>query len=253
MAPKPYFALALSAMESVEVVLPREVLTHMFGHLSACRKDIAACRLVCRTFRAYCSEFLVSRAIFANRLDTIQRLWEVLEHPYFSQHVKELVYDASEYQESLATEFEEYEDACDQHCTRTFYDEQAMEELQTYAQFYHRVCRTRPWRSALDESKKWHTTGVHKGFHDYFRRWLTQKQIIEDGIDNDVLIEALKRLPRLQRIVFTDFRELAHEGEGYSTACKRLFGNTLEPCGLCLSYDIYRQFMLLVDFLAERP
>ena len=33
------------------------------------------------------------------RFDTLQQPWQVLVHPYFHQHVTELVYDASVYEE----------------------------------------------------------------------------------------------------------------------------------------------------------
>lgn len=236
-------------MGSIEVQLPQETLTHIFSYLSDYRRDIAACRLVCRCFLACCSEFLIPRVTFAKRLDTLQRLWEVLEHPYFRRHVKELVYDASVYEESLVTDFEEYEDACDRLCSRSFHDDEAMKETQMYAEFYSRVCRTRPWRGVWER----HTTGMHRGFLDYFRRWRAQNQIIDDGLDSEILIAGLERLPKLRRIVFTDFRELAREGEGYSAICERIFGNTLEPRGLSFSNDIFGEFMLLMDFIADRP
>ena len=141
----------------------------------------------------------------------------------------------------------ELEDACDRLCPRAFYDDEAMNETRMYAQFYSRVCRTRPWTGVLDEFKERHTTGMHRGFYDYFRRWRTQTQMIEDGLDSDILIAALEILPRLRRIVFTDFRGLVRDGEGYSAVCERTFGNTLEPRGLSFSDDICRKFMLLMD------
>jgi hypothetical protein len=77
--------------------------------------------------------------------------------------------------------------------------------------------------------------------------------MIEDGLDSDIVKEALVRLPKLRHIGFTDFRELAQEGEGYAAVCKRIFGNTLEPLGLSFSDDICREFMLLMDMIAETP
>lgn len=240
-------------MRSIAADLPPELLGHIFSYMSNCRRDIATCRLVCRCFHASSSEHLIPRVLFANRLDVMERLWEVIEHPYFRQHVKELVYDASEYQELLATDLEEYEDTCDGHCTRLFCDVEAIKKTQRYAKFYRRLCRTRPWRGPTYESKKWHETGIHKGFHDYFRRWLAQNQMIEDGLGCDLITEALARLPKLRRVVFTDFRELAREGEGYAAVCRRAFGNTLEPLRLSFSEDIIREFMLLMDMIAESP
>ena len=142
---------------------------------------------------------------------------------------------------------------CDEHRTRSFYDNEAMEKLEEYVQFYRRVCPHRPWRGASNEFKKWHIRGMHRGFHDYFGRWMAQDQMDDDGLATDILKEALVCLPKLRRILFTDFRELAQEGEGYAAVCGRIFGNTLEPLGLSFSHDTCREFMLLMDMIAETP
>ena len=237
----------------MDTKLPPELLTRIFRYLSGCRRDIAACRGVCRCFHACSSQFLITRVVFAKRFDAMQRLRDVLQHPYFHQHVTELVYDASTYQESIATDFENYEIACDEHRTRSFYDNEAMEKLEEYVQFYRRVCPHRPWRGTPNEFKKWHIRGMHRGFHDYFGRWIAQDQMDDDGLATDALKEALVCLPKLRRILFTDYRELAQEGEGYAAVCGRIFGNTLEPLGLSFSDDICREIMLLMDMIAETP
>ena len=240
-------------MGSFNATLPPEIWKHIFGHLSSRREDLAACRSVCKDFKALSSEFLFRRVIFAKRLDTIDRLWNILEHTEIRTYVTELLYDASTFEESLATDFENYEEACSTHPERVFSDVEAIVQVQKYVRFYRKICQHRPWRGAIDESRKWYKTGIHKGFHKYFKKWLAQSQMIEDGLDSDVVKEALVRLPRLRRIAFTDFRELAQEGEGYAAVCGRIFGNTLEPLGLSFSDDICREFMLLMDMIAETP
>jgi hypothetical protein len=51
--------------------------------------------------------------------------------------------------------------------------------------------------------------------------------------------------------LFTDFREIAREGEGYSAVCKRIFGNTLEPLGLSFSDDTCRELQMLMRLVVE--
>jgi hypothetical protein len=41
---------------------------------------------------------LLDTVVIADRLDTLQELREVLDHPYFSKHITRLVWDASSYQ-----------------------------------------------------------------------------------------------------------------------------------------------------------
>jgi hypothetical protein len=240
-------------MDSCNATLPPEIWKHILDHLSSRREDLAACRSVCKDFKALSSEFLFRRVTFAKRLDTIDRLWNILEHTELRTYVTELVYDASTYEESLATDFENYEEACSTHSARVFSDVEATMQVQKYAKFYRKICRDRPWRGAINESRKWYKTGIHKGFHDYFTKWLAQSQMIKDGLDSDVVTEALVRLPRLRRIAFTDYRDLAREGEGYAAVCGRIFGNTLEPLGISFSNDICREFMLLMYMIAETP
>ena len=73
--------------------LPPELLIRVFDFLSYDRPhvDIANSRLVSKRFHALSSPFLITTAVIANRLDTLQKLRELLEHPYFSKHVTRLV------------------------------------------------------------------------------------------------------------------------------------------------------------------
>ena len=64
------------------------------------------------------------------------------------QYVTELVYDAIAYQESFATDFENYEIACDEYYIRSFYDNEATEKLEENVHFYCRVRPHRPWQGA---------------------------------------------------------------------------------------------------------
>lgn len=84
--------------------------------------------------------------------------------------------------------------------------------------------------------------------HERLEKLTTVKTIL---LRSHILVNALVRLPKLCRIVFIDFGELAREGENYSLICKRVFGNTLEPFGLSFFDDTCREFVLLIDFIAK--
>ena len=97
--------------------LPEELLTRVFDFLSCDRPhvDIANSRLVSRRFHALSSPFLVTTVVIAHRYNTLQKLREVLDHPYFSKHVTRLVWDASCYEVTVAERLSEYELQCEQN------------------------------------------------------------------------------------------------------------------------------------------
>lgn len=76
---------------SITSVLPSELLARVFSFLTE-RKDVAACRLVSRSFHELSSPFLITKAVFALRLDELTRLRELMRHPYFSRYVGTLIY-----------------------------------------------------------------------------------------------------------------------------------------------------------------
>lgn len=252
-SPRTEFLTALFIMDWIQSKLTPEMLLMVFAYLSSCQRDILACRAVSRCFRVLSAEFVVRRVVFAKRLDAMFHLWKVLQDKDLSQHVTELVYDASAHNEDLATDFDEYETACARYCTRPLHDAENIRRSRIYAQFFRQVCANRPWRGIIKDEKARHVKGLHKGFQSYYRRWLEESQMIEDGVDSDLLAQALSRLPKLRRIVFTDFRELAGEGEGYKDVCERIFGNALEPRGLSFSSETYKESTLLLDIIAESP
>ncbi|TKA55654.1 hypothetical protein B0A55_13688 [Friedmanniomyces simplex] len=94
--------------------LPPELLARIFSYVFAeFPNDIAACRLVNRSFKQNGSRFLLSRVVFALRLKAITKLREVLKHPYFRFHVTELVCDGSSYAEATAMSSNQYVDDCE--------------------------------------------------------------------------------------------------------------------------------------------
>jgi hypothetical protein len=89
--------------------LPSELSTKIFKlvalHSSA---DLAACRLVSSAQRQHSDPFLITAAVVAERPKALQKLDELLAHPYFRTQIKTLVWDASTYNEYLATSYDDY-------------------------------------------------------------------------------------------------------------------------------------------------
>lgn len=77
-------------MKSI-AALPPELLDRIFYFLREHRKDVSSCRLVCKVFKECSSPYLITRVVFAKRLKEIERLQDVLDHPYFSKYVTELM------------------------------------------------------------------------------------------------------------------------------------------------------------------
>lgn len=74
-------------------------------------------------------------------------------------------------------------------------------------------------------------------FLEYSRRWLDQESIVAKNLHLDSLECALRGLPNLCKITYTDFRCLAIPGEPYLELCQRLFANIVEPTGLNFGFE----------------
>lgn len=80
--------------------------------------------------------------------------------------------------------------------------------------------------------------GCYQSFPDYQRLYIEQCKL--DRRDTAQLVlerDLFSRLPRLTRVVFTDWRSLRLPKETYADCARRLFGTTLAPRGLHLSND----------------
>lgn len=86
----------MSASVSLIGTLPNEIWDRIFSLLTS-RKDVSACRLTCRSFKDLGSPYLITTVCFALRMDTLNKLYDIIEHPFFREYVTELVYDTSEY------------------------------------------------------------------------------------------------------------------------------------------------------------
>lgn len=109
--PTPIMATSAS---SIFEYLPSELISRIFFDLSSDSPGgIAACRLVSHGFKTHSSPFLLPYVIFSRQLGPLTKLRQVLDHPYFRQYVTRLVYDASEYAESTALDWDQYVDDCE--------------------------------------------------------------------------------------------------------------------------------------------
>ena len=104
--------------------LPKELIDHIVTFLPTTepRRDIAACRLVCRQLRDSSSPYLITRVVFAKRFREIEKLQWVVNHPYFSMTVTEFVYDGSTFEEGGARTFSTYVVMCERAVNRGLRD-----------------------------------------------------------------------------------------------------------------------------------
>lgn len=95
--------------------LPAELATRTLDLAFAGRsRDVASCRLACQALHTLCSPYLIRTVVVAERLEALRKLREVMQHPYFSNYVTHLVWDASYYEYALATDYSRYENAFEQ-------------------------------------------------------------------------------------------------------------------------------------------
>lgn len=223
--------------------LPNEVLMRVFSNLGD-RKDVAACRLVCRDFKELSSPYLITRVILAKRVDTVSKFYDILEHPYFRKHVTELLYDASCYDLNLAGDPQAYADArnWNQRITKDGCDLEA--RYSAYVDLWDRIQDFSPaeeledpigeYLETPDEEDGAHTSVWLKTYHDYKQRYEYQARMQTTAMLSCAVKHAFEKLPRLRHVVFGDFRNLARYSEGYIECCERLFRDTFESHGLSM-------------------
>lgn len=95
---------------------PSELGTLLFGLVAAeSWADIAACRVVSRSWAQHSSPFLVKTAVVAERPRAIAKLCQIMEHPYFRNYVTTLIWDASWYVAQIANSKRGYYDEVAEH------------------------------------------------------------------------------------------------------------------------------------------
>lgn len=229
--------------------LPPELLSEVFA-LVRDQQDITRCRLVCREFHRLSSPFLLKRVVLAQRPDVLQKFCEVVEHPYFSKHVTDLLWDASLYTRDIASSFETYR----QHwieAPRTWsispYDQAYQEDMawcESLSQYQPRAgAESVPSDQASrlqsnddsaiegaaldDESNHLLAAMVHQSYANY-HRLRTRQELCRDTATSYLRI-AFEGLPKLRNVTCADYRALSRCGENYEGLCARLFGQTLNP------------------------
>jgi hypothetical protein len=92
--------------------LPAELSTRIFDYVFAGRSpDVAKCRLACQNLHTLSSPYLIRTVVVAERLEALQKLREVMLHPYFSKYVTHLTWDSSHYELSISEDYSAYEHA----------------------------------------------------------------------------------------------------------------------------------------------
>ena len=253
-------------MASINAVLAPELLDRVFSFLNE-RSDVAACRLVCPDFARLSSPYLMTRIVLAKRLDTMKRFREVLEHPYFSKQITELVYDASRFNR---LDWISYVNRCETP-HREMLDHEWV-ELQNSASSYLRdlmdftslgtdlttPSEGRDYQYPLLDAES--SDGVHpymmgcnRTISDYDRNIEVQEFLEDKGIPLELLKQAFTRLPKLRTVTLTDYRGLARNGESYDSCCRRLFGNMPEPDRLTEDPKSWIEFLNLIHAISAVP
>lgn len=229
--------------------LPPELLTRVFASVPFDRShvDIANSRLVCRRFHALSSPFLINTAVIANRFDTLAKLRDLLDHPYFSKHVTRLVWDASSYDSGPAESFEQYRFQCERYtwqssAMRMYHKSVEGENATKVALLRSTVSLSRvvgqritPVLNDNEKEKKYcafempEWNFLRRGYDDYHHRYHAQVEIFNRRLSLRYLHSAFEKLPKLRHFEFSDFRALSRQGEDLSELCERLFGLTLSP------------------------
>jgi hypothetical protein len=218
--------------------LPPELLARAFSYLANERPNISNYRLVCRIFLEVSSSFLITTIVFAKRLETIRRLQEIAEHPYFSRHVTDLVWDASSYSDEFALGWNEYVSEC-LNAPRSFRlslkDSAARRDLvqpewQAIQSFVEPLSDgdegiknnlflrpqsiedediTSEQVDSLYEYLEMHDAGWDEAFASYRKLFLDELEIDRLNMARRVLRQAFSRMPKLRNVHYTDYRSLA--------------------------------------------
>ncbi|KAK6443073.1 hypothetical protein LTR95_000590 [Oleoguttula sp. CCFEE 5521] len=236
--------------------LPTELFGVIFGLL---RKDsqrhIASCRLVSTTFHFHSTPFFVTELVISHQLPEISRAQRILDHSIFPKHITTLVFDASILQlefKSISSLSDPYGDnlalasihrpsMCDANVAKRQAEEYRMmdvlgvrkpqhvdpplRELSRYLMRPHspfnlgddQVCAV-SWMveypdQRLHTADSWSAYGVYSQQH---------QQIKNSGIVMAVIQRVFASMPKLDRLIFTDWRGLGRDGDKYDGLRTRL-------------------------------
>ncbi|GIZ47739.1 hypothetical protein CKM354_001082400 [Cercospora kikuchii] len=221
--------------------LPAELLTRIFSFLST-RADIASYRLVCRGFREHSSPFLITEVVYAARVETIARLFDIMEHPYFSKHVTSLLYDASFYDEEKVQNPAVYAELV-RNSEETFSDDDISSMEDAYIDLWCRMKENMPARIRhmmptpdieviLGDAfmgDRDPQAFYYQGLYQYSLAWEAQCYIHESNLAKFLFELIFCKLPKLRHVRMGDWRNLARADETVDSLRFRLFGNMLAP------------------------
>lgn len=252
--------------------LPAELTTQILEYAFAGRTRYAGnCRLVCQSLYNMSSPYLLSTVVVAERMDALRKLRKVMDHSYFSRHVTIMIWDASYYDKSCATDYAVYcralEDADHLDSSRDTDDPldpqsdmMLLTELQKPKPAVTSTHNHDLLEYTLDSEDLSDMNGCHYGFVDYYRGWKNQHLIRGDGtfpksrIGNDLgreyFLEAVKKLPNLCHLSYSDYRALAYDDQSYTKLCQRLFGETVCPYWSLENHDAPQRFQCFLQDLA---
>ena len=196
------------ATSNILEVFPVEIFEHVFSLLSKSRSDIGACRLTCRDFHLISSPYLLPSVVLADNLDAVHKTQQIIEHPYFSRHVTELIYVPDHYDHEDEYRYETALRKMD--CQQYWKNEDWLlwQDLSRYSDYrgngWKRPERCRCWDGSAFDRQFLRTPD----FEDYIR-----------AIRMNMLDKMLKTLPSLRKLIVTDFPSVCSEGLIGST-CK---------------------------------
>ncbi|KAL9109241.1 MAG: hypothetical protein Q9187_008193, partial [Circinaria calcarea] len=100
------FQVQRQVVSYVYLDVPPELLALVCQFLSL--RDVKSARLVCQLFNFAASQFLISEVYLSSSKRDLDVLKSVSQHPVFSKHVTDLVYDCRVFDHTLVDDEEAY-------------------------------------------------------------------------------------------------------------------------------------------------
>lgn len=238
-------------------VMPPELLARVFSFINVPPAidiaTIANCRLVCKQFHNLSSNYLITTVVIAERIHELNKLREVMDHPYFHKHVTHLLWDASAYEEALFDDPRQYHERWHDLDTNQespevalalSRDTQNVEDLLAFDPRPRELEDPRPDSHELPgdgtigrdrrlDQYRYGDMASHlsasSGYWDYQRRWLNQRSCRENELALRYLHWAFAKLPKLKHLSYTDWRALSRHGESFEDARNRMFSTVVQP------------------------
>ncbi|KAI9765015.1 MAG: hypothetical protein M1835_007471 [Candelina submexicana] len=183
-------------MAAIERALPPELLLDIFGRLAT--KDVKSSRLACKRFNQFSSSHLLDKTYFALRPKTLEVFIDITRHPVFSRCIKELIFDASYFDESL-TRLDKYERAI-------------------LSMARHPPTQVINCSLGCENDPSNASARIPLKFREYCSLFAAQERMkARDGYRHD-LQQGLMNLPNLRSIIFSDWRTIARWIERMSSA-----------------------------------